>query len=92
MVVVVYGITSRVAKRAVQMARAQGLKLASAASLDHLAIPGKPHIRNWPSAMSSLRGGRDELGQMVHEVERAPPVAPKTELLSHAGGRSTNRK
>jgi len=86
-IVVAYGITSRVALRAVQMARAQGI----AAGLLRLQVV-------WPFAQKRVRelAARDgmagivvpemNLGQMVYEVERCAggrvPVVP----VPHAGG------
>jgi 2-oxoglutarate ferredoxin oxidoreductase subunit alpha len=86
-IVVAYGITSRVALRAVQMARAQGI----AAGLLRLQVvwpfPGK-RIRDLAArdGLSGIVVPEMNLGQMVYEVERCAggrvPVVPVT----HAGG------
>ena len=44
-VVVSYGITSRVAQRAIEMAREQGLKVGQVAADHGLAVPGKHDSR-----------------------------------------------
>jgi 2-oxoglutarate ferredoxin oxidoreductase subunit alpha len=86
-IVVAYGITSRVALRAVQMAREQGV----AAGLLRLQVvwpfPEK-RVRELASrdGLSGIVVPEMNLGQMVYEVERCAgsrvPVVPVT----HAGG------
>jgi 2-oxoglutarate ferredoxin oxidoreductase subunit alpha len=84
-VVVSYGITSRVAQRAIQLARAQGIKA------------GKFRIISaWPfpdQALDALAGRVKafvvpelNLGQMVHEVARVAAGRAKVIPVSHAGG------
>jgi 2-oxoglutarate ferredoxin oxidoreductase subunit alpha len=84
-VVVSYGITSRVAQRAIQLARAQGIKA------------GKFRIISaWPfpdQALDALAGRVKafvvpelNLGQMVHEVTRVVAGRAKVIPVSHAGG------
>lgn len=84
-VVVSYGITSRVAQRAIESARKKGLRV------------GKLRlITAWPFAETKIRElvGRVKafvvpelnLGQMVYEVERAAAGQAKTFAVSHAGG------
>jgi len=86
-VVVAYGITARVALRAVQMAREQGVK---AGLLRPVVV--------WPFPLARIRelAARPSLagfvvpemncGQMVLEVERAVAGRAPVALLSHAGG------
>ena len=45
--VVAYGITSRVAERAVQMARAEGIRGGPAAARGGMALPGEAHPSSW---------------------------------------------
>jgi 2-oxoglutarate ferredoxin oxidoreductase subunit alpha len=84
-VVVSYGITSRVAQRAIDMARDKGLRV------------GKLRlITAWPFPENKIRGLSEHvkafvvpelnLGQMVREVERAAGGKAKTLPVSHAGG------
>jgi 2-oxoglutarate ferredoxin oxidoreductase subunit alpha len=84
-VVVSYGITSRVAQRAIQLARAQGIKA------------GKFRIISaWPfpdQALDALAGRVKafvvpelNLGQMVHEVARVAAGRAKVIPVTHAGG------
>jgi 2-oxoglutarate ferredoxin oxidoreductase subunit alpha len=84
-VVVSYGITSRVAQRAIEMARERGLRV------------GKLRlITAWPFPESKIRGlaGKVEafvvpelnLGQMALEVERAANGQARTFSVTHAGG------
>jgi 2-oxoglutarate ferredoxin oxidoreductase subunit alpha len=84
-VVVSYGITSRVAQRAIGLARAKGLRV------------GKLRlITVWPFPDAKIRAlaGRTKafvvpelnMGQIVREVERAAAGAAKTYGVPHAGG------
>jgi len=84
-IVVSYGITSRVAQRAVELARAQGL-----------AVGGFRLITAWPFPEARLRElalktkafvvPELNLGQMVREVERAAAGHARTLAVTHAGG------
>ena len=49
-VVVSYGITSRVAQRATQMARAQGIQGGQFPHHLGMAVPGSAYSANWPAA------------------------------------------
>jgi 2-oxoglutarate ferredoxin oxidoreductase subunit alpha len=80
-----YGITASVTAHAVTLARAQGLKV------------GMLHLTTlWPFNDSLLRNVADNtkaiivaelnLGQIVHEVERATRMKVPVHLVSHAGG------
>jgi 2-oxoglutarate ferredoxin oxidoreductase subunit alpha len=85
-IVVAYGITSRVALRAVQMAREQGI----AAGLLRLQVvwpfPEK-RIRELAAreGLSGIVVPEMNLGQMVHEVERCAGGVPVV-AVPHAGG------
>ena len=76
-VVVSYGITSRVAQRALQLARA---RLISA-----WPFPD-PHIRELAGRVKAFVVPELNLGQMVHEVARAAEGKAKVVPVSHAGG------
>ena len=71
-VVVSYGITSRVAQRAIQLARAQGHS--ASGNLPHhlgVAVPRAASSASWPARVKAFVVPELNLGQMVHEVERA---------------------
>jgi 2-oxoglutarate/2-oxoacid ferredoxin oxidoreductase subunit alpha len=82
--VISYGITSRVAQRAIDLARERGLKV------------GKLRITAWPfpakkiaQLAARVKGfvvPELNLGQMVREVERAAAGKAKTYAVPHAGG------
>jgi len=84
-VVVSYGITSRVAQRAVETARAQGLKVGSLRLIT--AWPFPEHIIK--AIAPKVKGfvvPEINLGQMVREVERAVAGQCRVVLVDHAGG------
>lgn len=91
-VVVAYGITSRVAMKAIQMVRDSGQKLGSR----KLRIGMYRLITPWPFPDKKIRdlAGRIRgfvvpelnLGQMAREVERASGGLAKTIPVTHAGG------
>ena len=84
-VVVSFGITSRVAAHAVEQAREKGLKVG------HLRL-----VITWPFPSALIRelAGRVKafvvpelnMGQMALEVERAAQGRARTILVPHAGG------
>ncbi len=84
-VVVSYGITSRVAQRAIEMAREQGLRIGKLRLLT---------VWPFPAALIATLAGKVKafvvpelnLGQMVNEVERAAGGAARTFAVPHAGG------
>jgi 2-oxoglutarate ferredoxin oxidoreductase subunit alpha len=87
-VVVSYGITSRVAEKALKMARAQGVRAGKFRLITAWPFPAVPLAERTRSAKAFVVPELN-LGQMVHEVERAVwngqagrPVLPVT----HAGG------
>lgn len=91
-VVVAYGITSRVAMKAIQMVRDSGQKLGNR----KLRIGMYRLITPWPFPDKKIRdlAGRIRgfvvpelnLGQMAREVERASGGLAKTIPVTHAGG------
>ncbi len=84
-VVVSYGITSRVAQRAIGMAREQGLKVGKFRIITAWPFPEK-RMKEIASKVKALVVPELNLGQMVREVERAAGGKAKTIAVSHAGG------
>jgi 2-oxoglutarate ferredoxin oxidoreductase subunit alpha len=84
-VVVSYGITSRVAQRAIETARAEGLKVGSLRLIT--AWPFPEHvIRAIAPKVKGIVVAELNLGQMVREVERCAAGQCKVKLVGHAGG------
>lgn len=84
-VVVSYGITSRVTTRAVRDARNKGIKVG------HLRLGvvwpfPEGHIRALASRIGAFVVPEINLGQIVYEVERCAGGQCKTVSVSHAGG------
>lgn len=84
-VVVSYGITSRVAQRAIDMARAQGLKVGKFRMITVWPFPEK-RIQELAGKVKAFVVPELNLGQMVREVDRAAGGLAKTYLVPHAGG------
>lgn len=84
-VVVSYGITSRVAQRAIDLANAQGMKVGKFRIITAWPFPER-RIREIASHVKALVVPELNLGQMVREVERAANGLCKTRLVPHAGG------
>src|SRR5512140_3322119 len=84
-VVVSYGITSRVAQRAVDMARERGIKVGKFRLITAWPFPEK-RIREIAGKVKELVVPELNMGQMVREVERAANGQCKTRLVQHAGG------
>ena len=92
-VVVSYGITSRVAEKALKMARAQGVRAGKFRLITAWPFPAVPLAERTRSAKAFVVPELN-LGQMVHEVERAvwdrPPglsgLKPRVIPVTHAGG------
>jgi 2-oxoglutarate ferredoxin oxidoreductase subunit alpha len=83
-VVVSYGITSRVAQRAIEMARAKGLKVGKFRLITAWPFPSE-RIRELASRVKAFVVPELNLGQMVGEVERAAGRVT-TLCVPHAGG------
>ena len=90
-VVVSYGITSRVAQRAIDLARAEGLKVGKFRMITAWPFPDKP-LREIAAKVKAFVVPELNLGQMVREVERAAAGLAKTIAVSHAGGSVHNPK
>jgi 2-oxoglutarate ferredoxin oxidoreductase subunit alpha len=84
-VVVSYGITSRVAQRAIQMARARGIRAGKFRIISAWPFP-EQHIRELAGRVKAFVVPELNLGQMVHEVERAAAGKSKVVPVTHAGG------
>jgi 2-oxoglutarate ferredoxin oxidoreductase subunit alpha len=83
--VVAYGITSRVAERAVQMARADGLKVGLFRPVVVWPFPEK-RVRELATRLHSFVVVEMNYGQIVFEVERCAGGQARTLLLGHGGG------
>jgi 2-oxoglutarate ferredoxin oxidoreductase subunit alpha len=84
-VVVSYGITSRVAQRAIEEARKQGLRVGKLRLITAWPFPDKK-IRKLAAQVKALVVPELNLGQMVREVERAAAGQAKIFAVTHAGG------
>jgi 2-oxoglutarate ferredoxin oxidoreductase subunit alpha len=84
-VVISYGITSRVAQRAIEAAREQGLRVGKLRLITAWPFPEKK-IRELAAKVKAFVVPELNLGQMVREVERAAAGNAKTFAVSHAGG------
>ena len=84
-VVVSYGITSRVAQRAIQMARAKGIRAGKFRLISAWPFPDQ-HIRELAGRVKAFVVPELNLGQMVHEVARAAEGKAKVIPVTHAGG------
>ncbi|HTS64132.1 MAG TPA: 2-oxoacid:acceptor oxidoreductase subunit alpha [Candidatus Acidoferrales bacterium] len=84
-VVVSYGITSRVAQRAIQLAREQGVKAGKFRIISAWPFP-EQHIRDLAGRVKAFVVPELNLGQMVREVERSAAGKAKVVSVPHAGG------
>jgi 2-oxoglutarate ferredoxin oxidoreductase subunit alpha len=84
-VVVSYGITSRVAQRAVDLARAKGLKVGMLRLVVVWPFPQK-RIAELASKVKAFVVPELNYGQMVLEVERAAAGKAPAVLVGHGGG------
>ena len=84
-IVVSYGITSRVAQRAIEMARARRLKVGKLRLITAWPFPEKK-IRELAGCTKAFVVPELNLGQMVREVERCAGGKAKTLPVPHAGG------
>ena len=84
-VVVSYGITSRVAQRALQLARERGIRAGKFRIISAWPFPDL-HIRALAERVKAFVVPELNLGQMVHEVARAADGKAKVVPVSHAGG------
>jgi 2-oxoglutarate ferredoxin oxidoreductase subunit alpha len=84
-IVVSYGITSRVAQRAIELARARGSKVGKFRLITAWPFPEK-QVRDLASRAKALVVPELNLGQMVREVERAAAGKCRVVSVPHAGG------
>jgi len=84
-VVISYGITSRVAQRAIELARAKGLRVGKLRLITAWPFP-ETKIRELAARVKAFVVPELNLGQMVREVERAAAGVAKTFPVTHAGG------
>ncbi len=84
-VVVSYGITSRVAQRAISLARKKGIKVGSLRLITAWPFPA-PAIKALAPKVKGFVVPELNLGQMVHEVERAAAGKCLVRHVPHAGG------
>jgi 2-oxoglutarate ferredoxin oxidoreductase subunit alpha len=82
-VVVSYGITSRVAERAIELARARGVKAGRCRLIGVWPFPER-RLGEIARSAKAFVVPEINLGQMVREVERV--VGRKTVPVTHAGG------
>ncbi|HUI84454.1 MAG TPA: 2-oxoacid:acceptor oxidoreductase subunit alpha [Candidatus Binatia bacterium] len=84
-VVVSYGITSRVAQRAIGMARQKGVKVGKFRIITAWPFPEK-QIASIAARVKAFVVPELNLGQMVREVERAAAGQAVVRHVPHAGG------
>lgn len=84
-VVVAYGITSRVARRAIAQAREQGVKVGLLRLIVCWPFP-EQRIRELAGRVKSFVVPELNYGQMVLEVERVAAGRASTILVGHGGG------
>jgi 2-oxoglutarate ferredoxin oxidoreductase subunit alpha len=84
-VVISYGITSRVAERAIQMAKDKGVKVGSFRLITAWPFPEK-QIVELSKKVKAFVVPELNLGQMVLEVERLAAGRTKTIPVPHVGG------
>jgi 2-oxoglutarate/2-oxoacid ferredoxin oxidoreductase subunit alpha len=84
-VMVSYGITSRVAQRAIQQARRRGVRAGKFRLITAWPFPAE-RIREIAGKVKAFVVPELNLGQMVHEVECAAAGKAKVLPVTHAGG------
>ena len=84
-VLVSYGITSRVAQRALQMAREQGIRAGKFRLISAWPFP-EPHIAELAGRVRAFVVPELNLGQMVREVDRVVRGRARVISVPHAGG------
>ncbi len=84
-VVISYGITSRVAQNAIEMARERGVKVGKCRLIGVWPFPVK-HVRMLARIAQALVVPEINCGQMVREVERAAGSSARVVGVPHAGG------
>jgi 2-oxoglutarate ferredoxin oxidoreductase subunit alpha len=84
-VVVSYGITSRVAQRAIELARQQGIRAGKFRIISAWPFP-EQRIAELAARVKAFVVPELNLGQMVREVERAAAGKARVIPVTHAGG------
>ena len=84
-IVVAYGITSRVALRALQTARREGLRVGLLRPIVVWPFPEK-RLRALAEKVKAFVVVEMNYGQMVYEVERYAAGKARTLLVPHGGG------
>jgi len=84
-IVISYGIVSRVAQRAIELGRARGLKIGKFRLITTWPFPDE-QIQHLASHAKGLVVPELNLGQMVREVERAAAGLCRVISVPHAGG------
>ncbi|HEY3446274.1 MAG TPA: 2-oxoacid:acceptor oxidoreductase subunit alpha [Myxococcales bacterium] len=84
-VVVSYGITSRIAERSAELARAKGAKVGTLRLITAWPFPEK-RVRELAGKIKAFVVPEINLGQMALEVERVAGGKCKTQLVGHSGG------
>ncbi|MFB3826808.1 MAG: 2-oxoacid:acceptor oxidoreductase subunit alpha [Bryobacteraceae bacterium] len=84
-VVISYGITSRVAQRALDLARERGVKAGKFRLITAWPFP-ESHIAEMAAKVKAFVVPELNLGQMVREVERAAQGRARVLSVTHAGG------
>jgi len=84
-IVISYGITSRVAQKAMEMARESGLKVGKCRLIGVWPFPDK-HIRKLAGIAKALVVPELNCGQIAREVERAAAGTARVLGVPHAGG------
>ena len=84
-VVVSYGITARVAQRAIDMARAKGLKVGKLRLITVWPFP-EQKIRELAGRIKAFVVPELNMGQIVREVERCAAGQARVISVPHAGG------
>ncbi len=83
--VISYGITSRVAQRAIDLARAEGIRTARFRLITAWPFP-EARIEELAGSVKAIVVPELNLGQMVREVERAARGRARVIPVPHAGG------
>jgi 2-oxoglutarate ferredoxin oxidoreductase subunit alpha len=84
-IVISYGITSRVAQRAIEMARDKGLRVGKLRLITAWPFP-RDKVRELAARTKAFVVPELNMGQMVGEVERAAAGLARTISVPHAGG------
>ncbi|HPB99115.1 MAG TPA: hypothetical protein PKW66_24535, partial [Polyangiaceae bacterium] len=84
-VVMSYGITSRVAQRGVEIAREQGIKVGTMRLIVAWPFPEK-RVKQIAPTIKSFVMPELNYGQMVFELERCVAGMTRTVLVPHGGG------